>query len=56
MEWSWGRSAGPLEGRVCVFGSGGREGRGVVAVDGLGSLEEVEAAVTSDWLNVKTGL
>lgn len=58
MEWSWGRSLGPFEGRVWVFGSGGRRaGREVVAVPGRGSLEEeVEEGVTSDWLNVKTGL
>lgn len=56
IEWSWGRSAGPLEGKVWVFGSGnGRVGRGVVALPGLESLE-VEVEVTSDWLKVKTGL
>lgn len=50
---------GPLEGKVWVFGSGvGRDGRGVVVLPGLGSLEEEEAEVevTSDWLKVKTGL
>ncbi len=58
MEWSWGRSVGPFEGRVWVFGSGaGRVGREVVPLPGLGSLEEeVEVGVTSDWLKVKTGL
>lgn len=58
MEWSWGRSVGPFEGRVWVFGSGaGRVGREVVAFPGLGSLEEeAEVGVTSDWLKVKTGL
>lgn len=58
MEWSWGRSAGPFEGKVWVFGSGGgRVGRGAVALPGLGSLEEeAEVEVTSDWLKVKTGL
>lgn len=58
MEWSCGRSVGPFEGRVWVFGSGaGRVGREVVAVPDLGSFEEdVEDEVTSDWLNVKTGL
>lgn len=58
MEWSWGRSAGPLEGKVCVFGSGvGRAGRGVVALPGLESLEEgVDLELTSFWLKVKTGL
>lgn len=58
MEWSWGRSVGHFEGRVWVFGSGGgRVGREVVAVPGLGSLEEeVEEGVTSVWLKVKTGL
>lgn len=58
MEWSWGRSAGHFEGKVCVFGSGaGRVGRGVDVLPGFGSLEEeVEVEVTSDWLKVKTGL
>lgn len=57
MEWSWGRSVGPLEGKVWVFGSGdGRVGRGVVALPALGSLEEEEVEVTSDWLKVNTGL
>lgn len=58
MEWSCGRSVGPFEGRVCVFGSGaGRVGRGLVAVPDLGSFEEdAEDEVTSDWLKVKTGL
>lgn len=56
MEWRWGRSAGHFVGRVCVLGSGGgRVGLGVVALPGLGSLEE-EAEATSDWLKVKTGL
>lgn len=58
MEWRWGRSAGPFEGKVWVFESGVEwTPRGVVALPGLGSLEEgAEAEVTSDWLKVKTGL
>lgn len=58
IEWSGGRSAGPFEGRVWVFGSGAaRVGRGVVALPGLGSLEEeADVEVTSDGLKVKTGL
>lgn len=58
MVCSWGRSFGPFEGRVWVFGSGaGRTGRPVGALPGLESLEdEVVWRVTSDWLKVKTGL
>lgn len=61
----WGRSAGPLVGKVWVFGLGealglswARAERGVVALPCLGSLVcgVAVAEVTSDWLKVKTGL
>lgn len=44
MEWRRGRSGGVLEGRVWVLDSRELAVRGLVAV------------VTSDWLNVNTGL
>lgn len=60
MEWRCGRSLAPLEGRVWVLGSGGGRAAGLAAVPvpGRASLAEevVEGGVTSDWLNVKTGL
>lgn len=65
MGCRWGRSAGPLVGRVWVFGLGAALGlswaraeRGAVALPCLGSLVCVVAVVevTSDWLKVNTGL
>lgn len=60
MEWSCSRSLAPFEGRVWVLGSCGRRaaGRATVPVPGRASLakEVLEGGVTSEGLNVKTGL
>lgn len=59
MDCRWGRSDAALDGSVWVFWSAARgAARGVVTeLPALGSLDwVVEAEVTSDWLNVKTGL
>lgn len=60
MEWRWGRSLAPLVGRVWVLESHGGREAGCVAVPdpGCASLakEVFEGGVTSEGLNVKTGL
>lgn len=60
MEWSCGRALAPFEGRVWVLGSGGGRAARCAAVPvprrAFLAKEVLEGGVTSEGLNVKTGL
>lgn len=56
MGWSCGRSLAPFDGRVWVLGSGGGRAAGRAAVPVPRWPSFAEEVLTSEGLNVKTGL